>query len=121
MQNKAKFANARTVAVLQQLFEQLTKADAIIGRSANLIAITASKAATIAGNNWSGLRESQMHDDGLRVSHTIFAGIERYGDTVLLELGALSSHMPSANIPRIEQLRRVFAELPSLRSGRKRA
>lgn len=115
MHSKESFANARTVAVVARLFEQLGKAGAVKGRVGNTVVIFADKAAGIIGDNWEALLESRLHADGLCVSYSIFAGTERYGDIVLLELGVLTGQLPHIDIPGAEQLRRVVAELPLLK------
>ncbi|OGT89725.1 MAG: hypothetical protein A2286_05745 [Gammaproteobacteria bacterium RIFOXYA12_FULL_61_12] len=115
MHSKAKFANARTVAVIQRLLEQLGKAGAIFGRAGDSLVLSASKSAGIVGENWNALLEYQLHSECLHASYAVFVGVERYNDTVILELGALTGMQPHADIPGAEQLRRAIAELPVLR------
>ena len=115
MHSKAKFANARTVAVIQRLLEQLGKAGAIAGRTGDSLILSASKSAGIVGEEWNTLLEHQLHSKCLHASYALFVGVERYGDTVILEMGALTGTMPSVDIPGVEQFRRAIAELPVLR------
>lgn len=113
MHTKAKFANARTVAVIRRLLDQLGRSRALRGRIDDTLVISGRKSAGII-DDWGTLLDFRMHAAGLQVSYAIFAGIEQYGDHVLIQLGGLIGLLDDKDIHCASDLRALLLGVPDL-------
>lgn len=115
MRREAHFANTRALTGVRRLLQQLGKAGAVLGRVGCQVVFDAKAANAFIGDAWEALLEYRLHGEYLRISYSVFSGVERDGGIVALSMGVLArlDEAPE-DVPRAQEIRDLLLSVPEI-------